>query len=167
MLKPLDTTVLLYIVSGDLPARWSQTQLAADLRVSQSSVHRSLAQLERSRLLRDGRPRHGVLRQFILHGIPYAYPVEVGPPTRGFRTAHEAAGWGAPLYRDEPVVWSSDAGDDEGCGINPLHPEIPPLAQRAPMFRRLMALVEIARLGAKRDVTRVARELKQMWEVKL
>jgi len=74
---------------------------------------------------------------------------------------------GTSSYRDQPVVWPNNAGADEGRGITPHHAGVPALAERAPGFGQLMAPVEIARLGSTRDVSRVARELKRMWEVRL
>ena len=167
MLKAFDVVVVVYLASDDRSPVRTQIEISKALGVSQSSVHRSLARLEASRLVRDGRPLRDELRRFILHGVPFVYPAHLGEPAGGVRTANEAAGWGPSRYRDHPVVWPSEAGSDTGLSLVPLHAGVPVLALREPAFGQLMGLVEIARVGSKRELVRVGRELKGRWRIRL
>lgn len=167
MLKAFDVVVVVYLASGDRAPVRTQTEISKALGVSQSSVHRSLVRLENSRLVRDGRPQREELRRFILHGVPFAYPAHLGGPARGVRTANEAAGWGPSPYRDHPVVWPCEAGSDTGLSLVPLHAGVPVLALRDSAFGQLMGLVEIARVGSKRELARVGRELKERWRIRI
>lgn len=167
MLKAFDVVVVVYLASDDRSPLRTQIEISKALGVSQSSVHRSLARLEASRLVRDGRPQREDLRRFVLHGVPFAYPAQLGDSVQGLATANEAAGWGPSHYRDHPVVWPSEAGSDFGLSIVPLHAGVPVLALREPAFAQLMGLVEIARVGSKRELARVGRELKERWRIRI
>ncbi|MFT5585786.1 MAG: hypothetical protein ACI9VR_003379 [Cognaticolwellia sp.] len=98
-----------------------------------------------------------------LSPTPHAW----GKVVQGLRTANEAAGWGPSRYRDQPVVWPSQSGSDTGLALVPLHPGVPVLALSETAFGHLMGLVEVARIGSKRELARVGRELKEMWRIRL
>lgn len=92
MLKPLDIVVLAELSLRAPGAPWTQATLATKLGLSQPSIHRSLAQLERSGLWKGPLVQRSGFRDLVMHGIRYVYPPELGAPTRGLATVHVGAG---------------------------------------------------------------------------
>jgi hypothetical protein len=151
MLKPVDLTVLAYLASADLGPRWTQAQLALGLGISQSNVHRALAQLDRSGLLVEGGPRHAALHELIVHAVRYVYPAELGAPARGIATAHTGPTLASQVRSEQPYVWPLDGGSDFGPSVEPLHPCVPAAAAGCAPFYELMALVDVMRVGRARE----------------
>lgn len=151
MLKPVDLTVLAYLASGHLGQRWTQSQVAAGLGISQSNVHRALAQLDRSGLLVEGGPRRDALRELIVHAVRYVYPGGLGAPARGIATAHAGPALAPRVRSEQAYVWPFDGGQDFGPSIEPLHPCVPAAAARCAPFHDLMSLVDVMRVGRARE----------------
>lgn len=155
VLKPVDITVMAYLSAR--PTRdWTQTGVASDLGISQSSVHRALAQLERSRMLRDRTPDGQALLELVLHGVRYVYPPELGPPAPGVPTAHAAPILGFDI--GTPLVWPAEDGAVEGTSLTPLHRCVPVACERNPWFYELMALIELMRVPGGRNEKREAKK---------
>ncbi len=151
MLKPVDFTVLVYLASADIGLHWTQTQVAVGLGISQSNVHRALAQLDRSGLLIEGGPRRTALRELIVHAVRYVYPADLGAPARGIATAHAGPTLASQVRSDQPYVWPLDGGSDFGPSVEPLHPCVPAAAAGCAPFYELMALVDVMRVGRARE----------------
>jgi hypothetical protein len=151
MLKPVDFTVLAWLASADLESRWTQAQVASGLGISQSNVHRALAQLDRSGLLFEGGARRSALYELIVHAVRYVYPAELGPPTRGMATAHAGPTLASQVRSETPYVWAFDLGSDFGPSVAPLHPCVPAAAARCAPFYELMALIDVMRVGRVRE----------------
>lgn len=158
MLKPIDLTVLAWLVVG-LP-EWTQVSVAAALGVSQSNVHRALRQLVRSELVSEAlQPRTRALRELLVHGARHVYPAQLGPPARGVPTAHSAPMLQGIVRSDSPLVWPCDRGSALGTSVSPLHDRVPLVALEHPAFHEIMALIDVLRVGRVREVTEAARRL--------
>src|ERR1700679_3195044 len=100
-LHPQDIVVVLKLAANrDVGKRWTYADLSKDLFMSASQVFRSVERAEAARLLNAPtvppppgfseelprvwlRPNNNNLKEFLVHGIKYAFPVERGGPTRG------------------------------------------------------------------------------------
>lgn len=147
MLKPIDIAVLSVLLVESEPDL-TQTQLAEKLGVSQSNVHRALRQLERSGLIRDRKPLRTAAFELLVHAIKYVYPAHLGAPTRGIPTAHAVL---PGILAAQPYVWPSENGAGYGPALEPLHPSVLRAAQSDPRLYKLLALVDVFRVGRVRE----------------
>lgn len=140
-------------------------QMSVDLSISSSEVHAALRRLELSRLVSGGREGHrplvGAVREFLLHGVKYAFPAKRGEVTRGVPTSYAAP----PLSRliiagpEPPPVWPHAEGQQRGVGIEPMYKTVPAAALRDPFLYELLALIDALRDGRARERALAEKEL--------
>lgn len=157
ILKPQDVVILLKLVALG-PQPWTYQRLAVELSISQSEVHAGVRRAVAARLMSDattasGRPIYAALKEFLIHGVRYAYPPERGEFTRGMPTGYAAP----PLNKvivgssDPPPVWPYAEGAVRGMSLEPLYPSVPAAAERDPKLYELLALVDAMRDGRARE----------------
>jgi hypothetical protein len=182
-LRPQDVVVVLKLLArGSSP--WSYSKLGEELGMSAShvfaSVHRGqtshlldfAATARRARLARGAKsprnrqavlpsPNRGNLKEFLIHGVKYAFPVERGAPTRGIPTAEAAPPLNRHFSQDFPLppVWPHAAGTVRGVAFSPLYKNVPEAAMRDPKLYELLALVDAIREGRAREREIAIREL--------
>jgi DNA-binding Lrp family transcriptional regulator len=159
--KPQDIVVALKFSLG--AAELSYAELGKDLGMSASEVHAAVRRLVEARLLDPETKlvRFEALRNFLVHGVPYAFPVSPKAVTRGMPTA-----WAAPAMSDKisaadqmPPVWPDPDGKVQGAAVQPLYPSVPGAARRDPELYRLLALTDALRIGRARERTIAEKEL--------
>ncbi len=153
-LKPQDIVVLARILTWD-GERWTYEDLGASLQISASQAYYAVQRAEYSRLydVERGRVRRGELQEFLVHGIRYAFAVQPGAPERGVPTAHSApwaAGYLAASTGDD-FVWPHPAGTHRGLSIDPLYKSVPDVVGEESTFYELLALVDVFRVGSRRE----------------
>jgi hypothetical protein len=180
-LRPQDLVVVLKF-QADRPKAWTYAALGEELSMSASQAFRSVARAEAARLLgsplpfpsplpspaasrrRDAiplSPLNGNLKEFLVHGVKYAFPVHRGGMVRGMPTAHAAP----PLNQDfgesfePPPVWPDPQGTVRGIEFSPLYKNVPAAARRDPKLYELLALVDAIRDGRTREREIAIREL--------
>jgi hypothetical protein len=100
-------------------------------------------------------------KEFLIHGIKYAFPIYRGPVTRGIPTAYAAP----PLNQvispssEPPPVWPDAQGPVRGVELSPLHKNAPQAAKRDARLYELLALVDAIRDGRAREREIAIREL--------
>jgi hypothetical protein len=178
-LHPQDVVVILKLVANrDASKRWTYAELGKDLFMSASQVFRSIDRAEIARLLvapvvptspENGEhppggmlwPNKRNLKEFLIHGVKYAFPVERGGPTRGVPTAEAAP----PLVQhfppefQLPPVWPSAEGPLRGIAFSPLYKNVPQAAAQDSKLYELLALVDAIREGRARERELAIREL--------
>jgi DNA-binding Lrp family transcriptional regulator len=162
--KPQDILVVLKLALSAQGGA-SFAALAKALGMSASEVHASVGRLEEARLL-EGESRtvrRKPLLEFLLHGIPYAFPAAAGEMTRGMATA-----WAAPVMAGkfasndvEAPVWPDPDGTKKGLAVEPLYSSAPVAAKNDPALYELLALVDALRLGRARERAIAGREIEQ------
>jgi hypothetical protein len=174
-LRPQDVVVVLKLLaSGFNP--WSYARLGEELLMSPSHVHASVARAETAHLLaafnisssarRRGRgvlpePNRNNLKEFLIHGVKYAFPVQRGGLTRGVPTAEGAS----PLKEHFPgnlplpPVWPYAKGTVRGVAFEPLYNNVPEASLRDSALYRLLVLVDAIREGRTREREIAIREL--------
>lgn len=178
-LHPQDVVVVLKLVANrDLTKRWTYAELSKDLFISASQVFRSVERAEAAHLLvappihfppgpSDDLPRvwlwpnNNNLKEFLIHGVKYAFPVERGGPTRGTPTAEAAPPLIQHFPQDFPLppVWPHAQGLVRGIAFSPLYKNVPEAAWRDPKLYELLALVDAIREGRAREREIAIREL--------
>lgn len=164
MLKAQDIVVLLKVAVAD--PGWSFAQLAEELDLSASAVHRSLGRAADSGLYdpRRRRVKAAELREFLVHGVRYAFPSVSRGEARGVPTA-----WGTePLMREfsssgrNDPVWPYAQGKARGIALDPLYPNVPGAAVKDDSLHQLLALVDAIRVGGARERSLAAKWLDRL-----
>jgi len=112
-------------------------------------------------LARRGRPILPALKEFLLHGVRYAYPPERGALTRGMPTGYAAPPLNKVIVQpnEPPPVWPYSEGTVRGYSFSPLYSSVPAAAARDPKLYELLALVDALRDGRARERSLAAKEL--------
>ncbi len=157
-----------------LAAGSTYAELGEGLAMSASQVFRSAERAEEARLIyRLGRPAPGHtdqtkfwpirenLKEFLIHGVKYAFPVHRGGLVRGVPTAHAAPPLSQQIAEssEPPPVWPDPEGTVRGLEFSPLYKNVPAAARRDPKLYELLALVDAIRDGRAREREIAIREL--------
>lgn len=155
-LRPHDVCILLqFAVSPELTFR----ELAHRVGISLGEAHNSTSRLAVARLVPPGGGpvNEPACFEFLVNGVPYAFPGELGPEMRGVPTAHSG-----PLLRDQLpgdlVVWPSSIGETRGLSLVPLCRSAPQTSASNPELYGWLTVVDALRIGRARD-RRLARDL--------
>jgi hypothetical protein len=153
VIKPQDVLVALQLSLR--PNRLSYAALGEALGLSASEAHAAVRRLIEARLVdpETQMVRREPLHNFLVHGVPYVFPVSPKGITRGVPTA-----WAAPamsaLVQDRsalPPVWPDPDGKVQGQAITPLYPSVPAAARRSRELYDLLAYVDALRIGRARE----------------
>ena len=166
MLKPQDIVVLLKLVG--LPERSAPYgRLALELDMSPSEVHAALNRAVHAQLARKHehqiKPVIKNLVEFLVHGLRYTFPPELGGLTRGMPTSYAAE----PLKHqmqggDDPSpVWPDPEGTVRGLSFSPLYRSVPTAARKDEKLYELLALVDALRGGRARERNLAVHEIEQ------
>jgi len=160
MLKSQDCVLLMKLLVN-LDVAWSQRRLATELCMSQSEVHSGLKRLTEAGLVRKNleqtfpTPVMSAAAEYLVSGLRYSFPVQLGEMTRGVPT-----GIAAPIFDgkivlgNDPIpVWPYGKGNAKGVALKPLYRTIPQSIIDHPdqPFYDLLALVDIIRCGRARE----------------
>lgn len=152
MINERDAVVLVCLAAR--PSPWTFRSLGRDLDVDPAALHRSVSRLNAARLLGDDREiNRSNLEEFLVHGLRYVVPAELGPSGRGFPTA-----WGAePLKKllsaggQAPPVWPDPQGEARGPVVAPISDDVLRLSKADPKLREWFALIDGIRIGRARE----------------
>lgn len=179
-MRSQDLVVVMKLVA-DSPRAWTYASLGEELSMSASQVFRSIERAEEARLVgipypspfrsqpaaSNGKhalpfqPNRTHLKEFLIHGAKYAFPVRRGSLVRGMPTAHAAP----PLDQhftessDPPPVWPDPDGSVRGTEFSPLYKSAPQVSRRDQKLYELLALVDAIRDGRAREREMAVREL--------
>jgi hypothetical protein len=162
--KSQDVFVALALVSlsRERQERLQYARLAEMLGMSSSEAFKATRRLIAAGLLDSGgwRPLRIPLYNYLIHGVPHAFPGKFGEPTRGIPTA-----WAAepltkslPQGSDLPPVWPWHDGSVRGYSVEPLFASVPRAIKNLPSLYEPLALVDALRVGRARD-REIAREM--------
>lgn len=178
-LHPQDVVVVLKLVANrDASKPWTYAELSKDLFMSASQVFRSVERAEAARLLTTPTvppppgsgeelprlwlwPNSNNIKEFLIYGVKYAFPVERGGPARGIPTAEAAPPMSRHFPQDFPLppVWPHADGVLRGIAFSPLSKNVPQAALRDSKLYELLALVDAIREGRAREREIAIREL--------
>ena len=164
MLKPQDVLILLKVVTyEDEP--FAMKDLATSLHVSPSEVTLALERCKNSGLIDSNKQRVQKLSlfEFLVHGMKYVFPVQLGRKVRGILTAYSASPIKEQIVlgKDDMVVWPCSKGNSRGYSVTPLYKTIPEAVLEDDKLYELLAIIECLRLGRRREVEIATNELKK------
>ena len=161
--KTQDVVVALKLCTGVDTATYAE--LGVQLGMSASEVHASVRRLANARLVEPEtkRVRREALVEFLIHGVPYAFPAAPKDITRGMPTA-----WAAPVMEGRfdgngqlAPVWPDPEGAIQGATVKPLYPSVTHAAHVDKQLYDLLALVDAVRIGRARERQWAAAEIKR------
>ena len=162
-MRPQDIVVLLKIVSIKNDG-WRNIDIANDIHISPSEVSEALNRCKIARLI-DSKKRSvhiNSLKEFLLYGLKYVFPVEPGSIVKGIPTAHSAYPINKHIVAGSDVyVWQYTKGNLRGQAIEPLYKTLPAAVQSAPLFYELLVIVDTIRVGRAREIKIAIKELEK------
>ena len=162
-MRPQDIVILLKIISkGNLS--WQNKDLAMELFISQSEISESLNRSVISGLL-DSKKKNVYrksLLEFIEHGIHYVFPVMPGGMVNGIYTAHSHPFIKKHISGEINYVWPEIRGAVRGYSIEPLYEDVVKAVELDKTLYKMLALVDVIRVGRVRELNVAIVELKNM-----
>jgi DNA-binding Lrp family transcriptional regulator len=159
--KPQDVVVALKLSLGG--AQLSYAELGQELGMSASEVHAAVRRLGDAHLVdpETREIRREALRNFLVHGVPHAFPASPKEVTRGMPTAWAAPALSGKISASEqiPPVWADPDGQVQGAAVQPLYSSVPGAARRDPALYGLLALVDALRIGRARERSLAEKEI--------
>jgi hypothetical protein len=167
-MKSLDIVVLckVFIFQSAGRKNWTYSQLAEETCMSVGEAHASIRRLKFSRLF-DEFTKSAIpaaLVEFFIHGLKYAFPAEIGAPTRGIATSHSAPILQEVILQSETdtFVWAYANGKQKGLAIEPLSKNAPKAALMDRKLYDFLALLDAVRIGKSREKNIAAGKLESM-----
>jgi hypothetical protein len=161
VLSPTDIYVLAGVLAGP-GGKATLRELALDLHVDHTLVHRSLKRAEEAGLYnKDSKQvNRANFEELMIHAARFIAPAPLGQITRGVPAA-----WAAePISRrvrqggeEPPPVWPDVDGNVRGQAMKPLHPAALRGSQDSPALADLLSMIDSLRAGDAR-VRQVAAE---------
>jgi hypothetical protein len=149
-LRPHDVPVLLQLSLSEVE---TFRQLAAAVGLSLGESHAAVKRLELARLVlfeKRSVNRTAAL-EFLISGVPYAFPPILGPPTRGIPTAFSGPLLAREVPSSETVVWPAHGGSARGSSLVPLSPSAINVWESNPDLYDMLTLVDAVRVGRARE----------------
>ena len=163
-MRPQDVVILLKIIALDnKKVGWFAKDLAKELHISPSEVSESLRRCVESNLIDFNKRRvnRQNLLEFIQFGLKYVFPANVGMDARGIPTAHSHS-FMKEFENGSGYVWPEISGIVRGASVDPLYPNMVKAVKEDEILYKLLALVEVIRVGRVREVAVAKDELKKM-----
>jgi hypothetical protein len=161
-MRPQDVVILLKIITR-AGSKWQYRDLASELSISISEISESLQRSHIAGLIDDTRRRvhRQSLMEFISFGLRYVFPQVPGTIVTGIPT-----GISHPLFREKFVseinfVWPDADGDVRGLSIIPLHKGVPFAIRKDDRLYKLLACIDVIRIGRVREVKMALSELQK------
>lgn len=161
VMRPLDVVILLkkLTVAG---APMNGKQLAESLSISPAEVSVALERNRISGLVDEGKTRVNVLalKDFLVYGIRYSFPVQPSGLVRGVPTASSASPINQIVSSNgEKYVWPDSRGTERGQAVTPLYNNATIAIKKDVDFYALLAIVDSLRIGKSRERAAAVEEL--------
>jgi hypothetical protein len=145
----------IYILAGLLASDhedWTLRELAAELCVDHTLVHRALKRTEIAGLYRPGhRQVHRAnFQELASHAMRFIAPARLGELTSGVPAAWAAEPISEIIRQsgqEPPPVWPCVMGTVRGQALEPLHPAAVQASHDMPALGRLLAIIDSLRAG--------------------
>jgi len=162
-MRPLDVVILLKIISQRDTA-WQYRDLSAKLYMSVSEVSESLSRSHIAGLIDDSKKniRLNGLMEFIEFGLSYVFPVVPGQIVTGVPTAYSHPFYKLQFSGTIDYVWKSEEGSMRGLSIEPLHKGVPQAVLEDELLYKLLASIDILRVGRSREKKMALEQLKMI-----
>lgn len=162
-MRPQDVVILLKILTTAQPD-WQYRDLASSLNISISEISESLSRSHLAGLVDVSRKKifRQSLMEFIQYGLHYVFPQVPGTMVTGIGTAHSHPFYKNKFISDVNFVWPDHDGDMRGLAIQPLYKSVTKAAKKDEVLYKLLASIDIIRVGKTRELKVAIEELKKI-----
>lgn len=160
-MRPQDIVILMKLVALENQP-WQYRDLASSLFISISEISESLNRSMMAGLVDQSRKklRRNSLMEFIQYGFHYVFPQVPGAIVNGIVTAHSHPAYSNLIVSQIPYVWPSPGGTVRGQSIEPLHKGVVKAIALDEVLYKLLASLDILRVGKIREINLALTELK-------
>jgi len=161
-MRPQDVAILLKIIAIDSES-WQLAGLANSLCISISEISESLNRSRIAGLIDFNKKKvsRQNLFEFLEHGVRYVFPQEPGAMVRGIPTAHSHPSMKQKFISEIDYVWPDSNGNVMGLMIEPFYQKQIQAVGEDQEYYTLLALVDVIRVGKKREVKYAVNELRK------
>ena len=161
-MRPQDVAILLKIVSVN-EQDWQLVRLSHLLRISISEISESLNRSWLAGLIDYNKKRvnRQNLMEFLEHGVKYVFPQQPGAMVKGTPTAHSHPNMKKKFISEINYVWADSRGSAMGLMIEPFYKNQVEAVKNDETYYRLLALVDVVRVGKVREIKYALDELKK------
>ena len=161
-MRPQDVVILLKILTIDQPD-WQYRDLAASLHISISEIAESLNRSQLAGLVDVSKKKvfRQSLMEFIQYGLHYVFPQVPGTMVTGIGTAHSHPFYIKKFISEINFVWPDQDGDMRGLAIQPLYKSVAKAVKKDEALYKLLASIDIIRVGKTRETKLAIEELKK------
>lgn len=162
-MRPQDVAILLKIISID-GQHWQLVGLSNSLKISISEISESLNRSRIANLIDYNKKKinRQNLLEFLEHGVRYVFPQQPGAMVRGIPTAHSHPLMKNKFISEMNYVWPDNKGKVMGQTIEPFYPKQVDAIIEDQEFYKLLALVDVIRVGKVREIKYAVNELKNI-----
>ena len=160
-MRPQDIVILLKILSMR-DHDWNNADIANSLNISASEVTEALNRCKIARMIDTTKRKvhTSALKEFLISGLKYVFPVEPGSVVRGVPTAHSAKPISDHISGgNENYVWPMAKGQLRGFAIDPLYRTVPEIVSNDPSLYELLVIADTLRVGRAREIQIAIAEL--------
>ena len=163
-LRPHDVLVLLQLAIQPVA---TFRELSAKVGLSLGEVHKAAKRLGLGRLIifEQRSVNLSLMMEFLVSGVPYAFPAQIGAPSRGIPTAFSAPPLAPEFMDGEMVVWPAHNGRSRGLALTPLSPAVSTIWEDNHDLYRALTLIDALRVGRARERKRAREYLVQMFDL--
>lgn len=160
-MRPQDVVILLKIICLS-PKNWQIIELSRELFISQSEVSESLNRSVLGDLIDQGKRKvkRRALLEFLQFGLHHVFPQRPGPMMNGIPTAHSHPFMTQYFPSEMMYVWSDNREKERGLSIEPLYAKQTDAVKIDAKLYKLLALIDIIRVGRARELQIAMNELK-------
>lgn len=162
-MRPQDIVVLMKIITLKHD-NWRNIDLAYSLQISASEVSEALNRNKIAGLIDTDKRNVNInaLKEFLIYGVKYVFPAELGAIVRGVPTAHSASPINKHISAGQNVyVWPYALGDSRGQAIEPLYKSIPAAVQNDKTLYKFMVIIDTLRIGRAKEIKIAVKELEK------
>ena len=141
---------------------WTFAEIAKSLQISETEVSFAMERNKLAGLVSPDKSKVNklALREFLVYGIKYVFPPQVGHTARGIATAHSASPVKDYISEGKDhFVWAYYKGTKRGNTIVPLYDKIPKIVESQPELYDYLTIIDTLRIGKKREIEIAINEL--------
>jgi hypothetical protein len=160
-MKAQDIVILLKMITLS-DTNWFFADIAEALQISETEVSFAMERNVLAGLVSADKKRVNklALRNFLIYGLKYVFPAQVGGSTRGIATAYSAPPVNQKITEGkEHFVWKYYKGTRRGNSIVPLYPNIPKIVENQPELYEFLTIIDTFRIGKSREIEIAMQEL--------
>jgi len=160
-MRPHDIVILIKMLTL-CNEKLSMVEMADCLQISQGEISKAMDRNAIAGLVSPDKTKVNklALREFLIFGLKYVFPPQVGHSARGIATAHSAPPVNQHITEgNEHYVWSYYKGTKRGNTIVPLYDKIPRIVENQPNLYEFLTIIDTLRIGKKREIEIAIAEL--------